>query len=245
MRWGVFGDVHSNLQALEAVLAALEHDRVERLLCLGDVVGYGAEPAACCALLRERQPLCLLGNHDEAVLGQVDLQWFNDQARLAAEWTRHQLSRADFDWLASLPDLAREQDFLAVHSSLPEPRAWGYVLSPAAAAASLGATFDWLVLFGHTHIAEAYAWQAPEPPERRGLGIDGRLPLLTDRRYLLNPGSVGQPRDRQWQASYAVLDTDARLFTVKRVEYDIGRAADAILWAGLPARLAARLYEGR
>jgi predicted phosphodiesterase len=245
MRWGVFGDVHGNLQGLEAVLAALAGEGCDALLCLGDVVGYGADPAACCARLRDAGIPCLLGNHDQAMLAGSDLSWFNDHARVALEWTRHQLAPDEVAWLSGLEPTTCDEGFVAVHSSLPDPWRWDYVLTPAAAAATLSWAEENIVLVGHTHMAEGYGAGSGVRLARWSLPDGGELELAPGGRYVLNPGSCGQPRDRRWQASYGVLDLTARRFVVRRVPYEVGAAADRILWAGLPARLAARLFEGR
>jgi predicted phosphodiesterase len=245
MRWGIFGDCHGNRHGLEAVLAALESERCDRLLCLGDVVGYGADPNACCDLVRGRAEICLLGNHDQAALGQCDLTWFNTSARISADWTFEHLDPDHRAWLASLQPRYDAEGFLAVHGALPGPLDWGYVVDAAGAAATLAACEAQVVVVGHSHLAEAYAQVRPDRLERVSFWEDGAIKLASVARFVLNPGSCGQPRDRQPRAAYAVLDLRRRTFAVRRLDYDVRGAARAILDAGLPTWLAARLYEGR
>ncbi|MBI5831935.1 MAG: metallophosphoesterase family protein [Armatimonadetes bacterium] len=245
MRWGIFGDAHGNLQGLEAVLSALAREGVDRYLNLGDLVGYGADPNGCCDRVRELDCISLLGNHDQAAIGGTDLEWFNESARAAAEWTMHALDADHRAWLAELQPYAAVNGFLAVHSSLPEPGAWRYVLSSDQAAETLAACQQSVVLIGHTHLAEAYRRRTQGGMAHLSLARGGKLSLTLDSRYVLNPGSCGQPRDQWWQAAFAVLDTEEMTFTVQRVAYDMSTASDRILWAGLPTWLAMRLAEGR
>jgi predicted phosphodiesterase len=250
MRWGIFGDCHGNLQGLQAAVERLKREGVDRFLCLGDVVGYGAEPNECCALIRSIDAVCLLGNHDQAALGDADLTWFNDAARQAAEWTRHQLEPDHSAWLAGLQPLVRlaepgDEPFLAVHGALPDPWQWGYVADADDAAGVLAACEERIVVVGHSHLAEVYRAGGGGRVLHHRFSRDGEIRIDAGFRYVLNPGSCGQPRDREWKIACGLLDLNAGLFQVWRLSYDFQTAADRILWAGLPAWLAARLYEGR
>lgn len=237
MRIAVLSDIHSNLEALRAVLDALPS--VDRILCLGDIVGYGADPAAVIDLLRERGAEAVQGNHDWAVV-TGDTEWFNPWAARAVEWTRSVLDRGPVDYLQRLPrtlDLPGP-DVLAVHGSPRDPL-FEYVVSAEAALGSFGATGRRVILLGHSHVAMRFSlrerrveWRAF--PEGGGEVLGPRT--------LLNPGSVGQPRDGNPRASLALLDEDG--FEIRRVEYDVARAAGKIREAGLPEFLAQRLFRG-
>ncbi len=246
MRWGVFGDAHGNLQGLQAVVQALRAAGVDGYLNLGDTVGYGADPNACCDLVREIGAVSVLGNHDLAAIGGPGLEWFNETARTALNWTRNHLSADHLAWLANLPTSVQLDELAATHSSLPQPTEWRYIDTALEAGVTLAAAGRRLVLVGHSHVAEAYCLPAgggegAHVPLYRG----GQITLTPETGYVLNPGSCGQPRDQWWQAAGAVLDTDAGTFTVVRQAYDLSTASDRILFAGLPIWLAVRLAEGR
>ncbi len=245
MRYGLLGDIHGNLEGLQAVVAALDSERVDSFLCLGDVVGYGADPNACCALVRELDAVCLFGNHDQAALGMVDLTWFNVYARDAAEWTQHQLAPEHKEWLAALPPARIINGFVVVHSSLPNPWKWIYVSTPSLAAETMAACEHSLVFLGHTHVAEAYRKVGGAVVRRRPLTDGGHIDLNTGDRWVINPGSCGQPRDRNPLAAYAVYDEEAGTVEVRRVAYDIDTAVDKIRQSDLPDFLGLRLYYGR
>ncbi|MCC7490901.1 MAG: metallophosphoesterase family protein [Fimbriimonadaceae bacterium] len=244
MRYGIFGDVHGNLEGLEAVLEALAGERIGQYLCTGDIVGYGADPNACCERVREIGAITLFGNHDQACLGMVDLNWFNHVARAAAQWTARRLDPRHREWLATLPPTRRIHDFMTVHSSLPDPWRWIYVTTPAVAAETLQACSDQVVFIGHTHLAEAYR-QEDDAVQKVSLRGGGTFTIAAGCRYVVNAGSCGQPRDGNPAAAYAVYDTDLCQVVVKRVSYDVQQAADKILQAGLPEFLARRLLVGR
>ena len=247
MRYGIFGDVHGNLEGLRAVLFALAEERpkIDTYICTGDIVGYGADPNACCQTLKALGAICLFGNHDQACLGMVNLEWFNAYARAAAEWTSAQLDPEHREWLATLPPTRRVGELMIVHSSLPDPWRWIYITSPALAEETFKACDQQVIFVGHTHIAEAYRMKTGGPAVRASLHHGGVITVDFSSRYLINPGSCGQPRDQNPDASYAVYDTEARKVTVKRVPYDVEQAAAKIVEAGLPAYLGHRLQTGR
>lgn len=245
MKIALLGDVHGNLEGLKAVIEALEGEGVERWFCLGDIVGYGANPNECCAVLRDLGALCLFGNHDQACIGQGDMAWFNPFARQAVAWTAARLDPRHRDWLASLEPVQRLDDFVMVHSALPDPWRWVYVTSPALAGDTLDAAGADLVLLGHTHVAEVYRRVSGGPVRRVSLREGGEVFINSGGQYVVNPGSCGQPRDRNWKASYGLWDTVSGKITVRRVPYDVERAADKIRRAGLPENLALRLHLGR
>lgn len=244
MRYGIISDIHGNLEALESVLAAIND--VDVIVCLGDVVGYGANPNECCELVREHCKVALLGNHDAAVLGMMDLTWFNEMARTAVLWTREQLNRDNWAFLESLPTVKCIDDaFTAVHGSLRNPIE-EYILDHFTAHASLTMLNTRIGFFGHTHIAEAYEWfPRMQKIYHINLSHGGEVQLRDDARYLVNCGGVGQPRDDNPQASFGVYDTEGQVVEVIRVDYDVETAAQKIVDAGLPALLAQRLFWGR
>lgn len=252
MRLLVVTDIHGNRYGLETVLAAAADD-YDGLLCLGDVVGYGAHPNECCEMLRDRDAWCLLGNHDAAALGLIGIQWFNPVAQAAIRWTRDQLSPDNAAWLAALPPQRTfsEHACQAVHGSLREPLE-EYITGPDTAEPNLLLMTERLCLFGHTHVAVCY--RAPGTADARAVGRDleeaelsqgGLIALDDDHRYLLNPGSCGQPRDGNPQTRYALYDTVEGELDVVALDYDVKAARDAILAAGLPQLLGDRLLQGR
>lgn len=235
MRIAVLSDIHSNLEALRAVLDALPS--VDRILCLGDIVGYGADPAAVIDLLRERGAEAVQGNHDWAVV-TGDTEWFSPWAARAVQWTRSVLDRGAADYLRRLPRTLDLLDILAVHGSPLDPL-FKYVVDVGSARDSFGATPRRVILLGHSHIAMRYALRGGLV-EWRAFPDGGAEAIGT--RTLLNPGSVGQPRDGNPKAAFALLDADG--FEVRRVVYAVEKAARKIREAGLPEFLAQRLFQG-
>lgn len=239
----VLSDIHANRIALETVLE--DAGKFDKIWCLGDVVGYGPEPNECVEILRKLKLVCLAGNHDWAVLDKLDLEDFNPDARHAALWTRDVLSPSNFNWLIDLPERAPTQldQVTLVHGS-PQHPIWEYVATPAVARVNF-TYFDTPICFmGHTHVPVVYRYHADhdtvsaEPlsehePVALGLG-----------RMMINPGSVGQPRDGDSRASYALFDTDAMKLVHRRVEYDIAATQEKMHKARLPERLIVRLSHG-
>ena len=241
MRVAVLSDIHGNLHALEAVLAAVDAARVDEIWCLGDVVGYGARPNECCELVRARASVCLAGNHDLVVVGTLGLEEFSHDAADAAGWSRQQLNEENRTYLAGLPSMIERNGALLAHGSPRDP-VWEYVLSNDIALASLEATEAPLVLVGHSHVA--LDLRVADEQLTGGLAEAGTAVDLDSGRWLLNPGSVGQPRDGDPRAAWLLLDLDARRATFERVEYDIAATQTEIREAGLPELLALRLASG-
>jgi diadenosine tetraphosphatase ApaH/serine/threonine PP2A family protein phosphatase len=246
LRAAVLSDIHANRQALEAVLAAVEEAKVDQVWCLGDLVGYGADPDACTALVRERCSTCLVGNHDLALLGALDISTFSEAAAAAVEWTRGQASEATLEFLAGLEPTASQSGVGLFHASPRDP-VWEYVLSSDQAEAGFDAQEERVGLIGHSHIALFFM---RAEGGRRGYvqgaqASDGAEIEIPEGEWLLNPGSVGQPRDGDPRAAWLELDTESWLARYHRVEYDIEGAAAAIREAGLPDVLAERLEVGR
>lgn len=237
MKLAVLSDIHGNWQALEAVLEHA-HD-TDAGICLGDVVGYGAEPARCVDEVRRRGWPTLVGNHDRATTDDRILTWFNADAATVVRWTREALGQDRLSWLAALPDTLTEHGALLVHASPRDP-VFEYIIDSAVAAENLGLLVDRACLHGHTHIPGYFYWdgdQASHNYWRGRIRVHGPV--------LINPGSVGQPRDGDPDASYGVWHVEAGEFEWRRVPYDRVAAKRAILDAGLPERFATRLDLGR
>lgn len=241
MRVAVVSDIHGNLHALEAVLAELEQEAPDEVWCLGDLVGYGARPNECCAAIEARASVCLAGNHDLAVRGTIDLQEFSGDAGTAARWSREVLTTESRAFLETLEPQAARAEVALFHASARDP-VWEYVLSDRVAIASLEVTEEPIVLVGHSHVALHV--QLAGDGFTGSLSPGGTEVELADARTLLNPGSVGQPRDGDPRAAYLLLDLDARTASFRRVEYDVARTQAEIREAGLPEMLAARLQVG-
>jgi predicted phosphodiesterase len=241
MRVAVISDVHGNRQALEAVLEDVDQCAPDELWCLGDTVGYGAAPNRCCELVDAHADLTLVGNHDLVVTGSLSIDNFNDDARDAALWTREVLEPRWHEWLASLRPEDARADVALFHASARDP-VWEYVLSATAAAASLGAVSAPLVLVGHSHVALAITMH--DRAIDGGLAPGGSERDLARARWLLNPGSVGQPRDGDSRAAWLLLDLDGESASFRRVAYPVERAQEEIRDAGLPDALADRLAAG-
>lgn len=243
MRYAVVSDIHSNLEAFQAVLS--DAGEIDRLWCLGDVVGYGPDPNDCVALLREYKDICVAGNHDLAGIGKAEAYSFNSDARQAIEWTEQVLGASAREYLAGLPLVVTLEDrFTVVHGSPREP-AWEYI-SGVAEAEEAFRGFDTEIAFvGHTHVPMVFR------ELKAGAGVKGASTAedeavqLNGRRLILNPGSVGQPRDGDERASYILLDRDQNVARYRRVPYRITKVQEKMVKAGLPERLIARLTYGR
>lgn len=246
MRVAVLSDIHSNRQALEAVLAAVEEAGVEQTWCLGDMVGYGADPDACTALVRERCSTCLVGNHDLAVLGALDISTFSEAAAAAVEWTRENVGEETLEFLRSLEPAGSQAGIGLFHASPRDP-VWEYVLSTDQAEDGFAAQEERVGLIGHSHIALFFARATGRHGGyAQGAQAEGGTQLeIGEGEWLLNPGSVGQPRDGDPHAAWLELDTERWVARYHRVPYDIEGAAAAIRAAGLPEVLAERLEVGR
>jgi diadenosine tetraphosphatase ApaH/serine/threonine PP2A family protein phosphatase len=239
MRIAVLSDIHSNLVALEAVLADL--GTVDAIWQLGDVVGYGPDPDGVVERLADVGAIGVRGNHDAAALGGSEIEWFNPDARAAIEWTRGAISEATRAWLSALPEFVTETDYTLVHGSPREPL-WEYITSSPVARANLAFITTRYGLHGHTHLP--VVWADDDGTIQPIAPGHGSTFALGPRRALLNPGSVGQPRDGNPDAGYMVLDTDADRVTWHRVPYDIVAVQRAMRGAGLPGRLVERLSYG-
>jgi diadenosine tetraphosphatase ApaH/serine/threonine PP2A family protein phosphatase len=241
MRVAVVSDIHSNLHALEAVLAAIDAEAPDELWCLGDLVGYGPRPNECCATIEKRADVCLAGNHDLAVRGTIDLEEFGGEAAVAARWTREQLAPEAQALLDRLEPGGSAHGVALYHGSARDP-VWEYVLSDEGALATLELADSPLVLVGHSHVALQVVQSEEELTG--GVARGGSELELAGVRALLNPGSVGQPRDGDPRAAFLLLDLDAQRASFRRVEYDVKRTQREMRDAGLPEMLAGRLELG-
>lgn len=242
MKYGILGDIHSNLEALTAILEKAEQENVDRFICIGDIVGYNANPRECLQIVRDLNPdVVTKGNHDEQASSEMELVGFNPQAAKAIEWTRNHLRDDDRIWLAGLPYRQTiGSRMTVVHATLDMPHMWGYVFDKFSAEVSLGYQFTQLCFFGHTHVPLAF--------EKFGTVTGGKYDevwLQPNHKYLINVGSVGQPRDGDPRAAFATYSPEERIVKLHRVEYDVEKAQQKILDAGLPERLAQRLSYGR
>lgn len=239
----IISDVHGNRHALEAVRRAIRQASITRVWCLGDMVGYGAHPAECLRVCVHESERCIAGNHDLAAAGRVDVGVFSPQARTAIEWTRTRMDRNALDRLAALEPSDEAGDVALYHASPRDP-VWEYVITGDHAREAIDASPARITMIGHTHLAGA--WRLGDDGRLDGGLVRGEETLsLGTGRWLVNPGSVGQPRDLDPRASWAILDMEALTLRFRRTPYDVPGAQNAIQAAGLPADLGARLAEGR
>jgi diadenosine tetraphosphatase ApaH/serine/threonine PP2A family protein phosphatase len=247
MRYAVLSDVHGNLEALTAVMADAASEGATGVVCLGDIVGYGADPVACIEVLAERAACIVAGNHEHGAVGLLDLRWFNPAASAAALWTRERLGADHQGYLSALPLTSAVGEATCVHASPGRPEEWDYLLSAEDGFRAFADFPTRLCFVGHSHRPALWS-QGSSGPDHEDLGgpacHDRRVSFLDGRRYIVNVGSVGQPRDRDPRAAYIVWDEDDRSVTLRRVTYDHKAAAAKILRAGLPRMLADRLAHG-
>jgi len=241
MRYAVVSDIHGNLESLRIALAALRKD--DGLLCLGDIVGYGPNPNECVELIRERATATILGNHDVAAIESFGLDYFNPAAREAIEWTQKVLTPQSRDWLASLDYELRTPEYLLVHGA--PVNYFEYIVDNPSAAEAFDGTDAPLVFIGHTHLAEYYAKAPSGRITRHPMRTGGSLQLDPATRYILNAGSIGQPRDGNPQASFLFYDQSNGTIEWQRYDYPIESVREKIAHEHLPARLADRLLVGR
>jgi diadenosine tetraphosphatase ApaH/serine/threonine PP2A family protein phosphatase len=239
-RLGILSDVHGNLEALEAVLEALDEARVERIICCGDVVGYGASPNECVALLRAREIPTILGNHDAAVLSDAQISFFNEMARDAVLWTRNSLSPENLVWLHERPMTMTVGEAFFVHASPRDPPEWNYVLTYPEARIAFRHFRRRFCFIGHSHQPFFIALHGEDLIHLRA----SEVPIEDDTRYLVNVGSVGQPRDHDPRAACVIADFAEGRLSLIRVDYDIARAQEKIRLLSKHGELAERLAHG-
>ena len=240
MKYAVIADIHAHLEAFEVVLADAREQKCTHYICLGDVVGYNANPSECLEIVQKLECPVVKGNHDEQASLEESSRDFNALAEMAINWTREQLSEPAKEWLRALPFTRTIRDFTIVHATLDTPEQWGYVFNTLDAAASFTYQHTTVCFFGHTHVAGAFV---------RDDGVKrvkaDQLMIEPDKKYFINTGSVGQPRDGDWRAAYCIYDVERNCVEQRRIKYDLDTAQQKIIKAGLPRLLAERLKLGR
>ena len=242
MRIGLFSDTHANLEALEAVLDCFAMARVDKLVCLGDTVGYGADPNGCCDLVRKHAAFCILGNHDAAVAGRMDYSYYYDAARQALDYHASILTQENMVWLKSLPYERREGHVCYCHGSPVNLEEFEYIFSTEQAARCLD-IWDELAtvtFIGHSHLCKSFALSKDDVFEV----VAKKFAIRPDHRYIISVGSVGQPRDYDNRASFTIYDTSEKTFEFKRATYDIDAAAQKIFASDLERNFGNRLFIG-
>jgi diadenosine tetraphosphatase ApaH/serine/threonine PP2A family protein phosphatase len=241
MKYAILGDIHSNLEALQVVLDHAKSQHCTHYVSLGDIVGYGPNPKECLDIVRKLNCPVVMGNHDEYCASILDLTGFNPMASEAIKWTRDQLSDGDREWLRNLKYSHALESFTVVHATLDLPEKWAYVFDKLAAAASMNYQRTAVCFNGHTHVPVAFI--------RTAMGIQGgmytKIKIEVGKKYFINAGSIGQPRDRNPAAAYVTYDFASSLVELHRVDYDVGATQRKIRNAGLPPSLAERLEYGK
>lgn len=240
MRFAIISDIHANLEAFDAVMADARDNNCTDFVCLGDVVGYNANPHECVERVREMDCPIVKGNHDEQASLIESSRDFNEMAEAAIQWTRDHLTDEDKQWLRDLKMERQVRDFTIVHATLDGPEHWGYVFNNLDAAASFTYQHTTVCFFGHTHVPMAFI--RDEGVQRQHLD---KLRIDSGKKYFVNVGSVGQPRDGDWHAAYCIYHIESNMVEQRRVKYDLQTAQKKIIDAGLPRMLADRLAVGR
>ena len=241
MRYAIISDIHGNLQALQEVLSLIGRQEVDRIVCLGDIVGYGADPSACIDLVRKECCSVIMGNHDAAAVGLTSIEYFNPVAREAALWTGKVLTDEQREYLSQLPYKGVFEDFDIVHSTPDQPELWRYLMQADNAGPLFSYFTSQILFYGHTHVPMVFRYEEScasycEPAD---------FCLENEKRYIVNVGSVGQPRDFDPRASFVVFDSRGKRVSYHRQTYDLAEAQERIIRNGLPPVLAARLSYGR
>ncbi len=242
MKTAIISDIHANFEALSSVFAEIDRVGVDRTICLGDVVGYGASPNECADMVRSRCAVTLLGNHDAAVTGAMDVAYYYQGARDAIEWTRAQLDAPNYEWLYSLPYSWNDGDAAFYHAAPIMPSGFFYVVQESEAQPHLEimSRLRKINFIGHAHLTLVFSLNGREPLEVEPSQVSAQAAS----KFIVNVGSVGQPRDRDPRACFAIWDSDANRLEFVRVEYDVQTAATRILDAGLDEKFAKRLIAG-
>lgn len=232
MKYAIISDIHSNLEALQKALGIIDEKKVDEIICLGDIVGYGANPNECTELVKERCPIVVLGNHDAAALDTTIADEFNAVARKAAVWTANTLKQENHDFLSSLPYIHQKESLLFVHSSPHTPEEWEYIINSDDAIDAFRFFTEKICFIGHTHVPGIYSQR-------------GRAKMInSDEQFIINVGSIGQPRDGNPMLAFGIFDASMWSYELIRSEYDIQQASEKIFAAGLPEELAYRLMYG-
>lgn len=244
MRYAILSDIHGNLEAFESVLDALSQERIDGYLSLGDVVGYGADPKECIKLLKSLNPSVLIaGNHEWGALGKTDISYFNEVAKEAVLWTKKSIDNDDLEFFKSFPLVYEDERMTLVHGTLNMPEEFYYIFDTEDAYVTISHMNNSLCFVGHTHIPGIFISDESKTKVDISEIMDVRVD--NERRYIVNAGSIGQPRDGDPRASFAVYDDEEFTVEIKRAQYDIKKAQQKIIKAGLPPQLAQRLAEGK
>ncbi len=237
MKIAILSDIHSNLEALDAALEYIRGRDIDSIYCLGDIVGYGPNPNECVERIRENCKVALMGNHDYAAIGMADIEYFNDYARASVFWTRDTLSQENMTYLESLPFSYEEEAFLLVHSSPSNPSRWHYILSREIAEIEMDYFKQPLCFIGHSHVPVVYSADRVIREHHVYLDTDSK-------KYIINVGSIGQPRDGEPKLCFVVYDTESRELEYVRLYYPVNKTYEKIIKNGLPVFLAERLLKG-
>jgi predicted phosphodiesterase len=237
VKYGLFADIHSNLEALEAVLEDMQSQGVAQMVCVGDIVGYNADPEECLHMVRALGGPIVKGNHDEEASEDRDISHFNQLALESMMFCRKKLKDEDKEFLRELPLQITVDNFTVVHATLDVPACWNYVFRIPDAVSSFTYQRSQLCFFGHTHIPQVFIHDGEQVQEF----LYRKIQLQDDKRYMINVGSVGQPRDGDWRAAYVIYDNEEKLVELRRIQYDVVKAQQKVMKAGLPPRLAERL----
>jgi predicted phosphodiesterase len=244
MRIAIISDIHGNFEALEAVFSDAIIQKVDEIVCLGDIVGYGANPNECIDLVKKKCPLCILGNHDAAAIGLLSTDHFNVHAKIAIDWTVDNLAEEKKTFLGSLPLKKTKEERTFVHATPYDPNMWYYITSLEEAAFNFQFFNTTFCFVGHTHIPIIIVLEnEKEVYVHQGSSVNWGG--MSQARFLINTGSVGQPRDRNPKSCYGILDTEAKSFTFRRIDYDIAKAQGKMRKIKMPDFLVTRLKDGR
>ena len=241
MRYGIFADVHANLEALDSVIEAYKNKNIDSYICLGDIVGYGADPSECIEKIKKLDADIVCGNHDWACAGVFPLDYFNSKAKAAIAWTQRTLDSEEKDFLGNLGLVVDKKDFSLVHGSLYRPDFFPYIIDAESAYKCFERMTNQLCFIGHSHVCMSFLLDK----DTMRHSFDSVIDIKSGVKYIVNVGSVGQPRDNNPGAAFAVFDSEKKTIELNRVSYDIKKAAGKIMNAGLPERLADRLYCGQ
>jgi len=240
MRYGIFSDVHSNIEAFTTAIEYYKKEKIDTYIFLGDIIGYAANPKETISLLRTLDPICIAGNHDWAAIDKLSADYFNEYAREAIVWTKTQLSKAENSYLRSFPLTYQEKNFFCVHGSLNNPENFNYIWGINEARENFELLTADILFMGHSHRTQIYY--------RNTKGVffhpEGSISIKTGEKYIINVGSVGQPRDRDSRLSLCIYDSEENIVSIKRLVYNISLTAEKIIKAKLPQILASRLYVG-
>ncbi|MDP2923252.1 MAG: metallophosphoesterase family protein [Candidatus Omnitrophota bacterium] len=240
MRYGIFSDVHSNLEAFKVVYDYYKNKKIDKFIFLGDIIGYGANPRECIQLLQSISPALIAGNHDWAAANKLSLDYFSEYAKTAIIWTKNELSCEDIRYLSGFELRHEENNFICVHGSLQRPKDFNYICGINDARANFALLEKQLLFVGHSHKAQIYSLTK----EGVFYHYEASIKINPEEKYIINVGSVGQPRDRDPRAGACIYDSDENVVILERLEYNIRKVADKILGCALPPILAERLFVG-